>query len=248
MKHGEFLGAFLASACSLLAACSDSVTDLPDGAVADGGACTPACGTGRLCCNGTCINPDNDPRHCGACGTTCTGATPFCDGTCKATPCETDGGTCPRGTCCGTACCTAGQLCCKDEGPITGQPQCFTPTASDPTCPQGCAPMCISDRAAKRDIVPVDPGAILQKVIELPVSKWSYRADRTGAEHIGPMAQDFYAAFGLGSTDRAYDPVDAHGVAFASIQALHEMVQAQGARIERLEAENRALRAGLRAR
>lgn len=108
--------------------------------------------------------------------------------------------------------------------------------------------MCISDRAAKRDIVPVDPGAILQKVIELPVSKWSYRADRTGAEHIGPMAQDFYAAFGLGSTDRAYDPVDAHGVAFASIQALHEMVQAQGARIERLEAENRALRAGLRAR
>jgi hypothetical protein len=56
------------------------------------------------------------------------------------------------------------------------------------------------------------------------------------------MAQDLYSAFGLGSTDRAYNPVDAHGIALASIKALFERVQAQEERIGRLEQENRDLR------
>jgi hypothetical protein len=56
------------------------------------------------------------------------------------------------------------------------------------------------------------------------------------------MAQDFYAAFGLGDTDRGYYSVDAHGVALAAIKALAEQVDEQNARIEWLERDNRELR------
>jgi hypothetical protein len=138
----------------------------------------------------------------------------------------------------------AGQLCCESAGPVASlYPVCLTPTAAQPTCPAGCAPLCKSDRNAKRDIEPVDEQEVLETVAELPVSTWSYKSDDPAVRHLGPMAQDFHAAFGLGDTDRAYNAIDAHGVALAAIKALYERSQAQDARIERLEMENRDLRA-----
>jgi hypothetical protein len=59
---------------------------------------------------------------------------------------------------------------------------------------------------------------------------------------MGPMAQDFYGEFGLGDTDKAYNAIDAHGVAFAAIQALYQRMQEQDARIQKLEHDNAALR------
>jgi hypothetical protein len=76
----------------------------------------------------------------------------------------------------------------------------------------------------------------------MSISTWSYKTDDPSVRHIGPMAQDFYSAFGLGDTDRGYYPVDAHGVALAAIKALAEQVQEQNARIDRLEHENSELR------
>ncbi len=38
---------------------------------------------------------------------------------------------------------------------------------------------------------------------------------------LGPTAQDFHATFGLGSSDRTIQPVDANGVLMLSIQALY---------------------------
>jgi hypothetical protein len=55
------------------------------------------------------------------------------------------------------------------------------------------------------------------------------------------MAQDLYASFGLGDSDRSYNAVDAHGITLAAIKALYERVQQQQARIEQLERENREL-------
>jgi hypothetical protein len=101
----------------------------------------------------------------------------------------------------------------------------------------------VSDRNLKRDIEPVDPRAVLAAVAEMPVSTWSYKSDDPSVRHMGPMAQDLYAAFGLGGTDKAYSPVDAHGLAFAAIQGLYERLEEQDARIEKLERENAALRA-----
>jgi hypothetical protein len=148
---------------------------------------------------------------------------------------------CNDGSCCGTACCQPNQLCCSISGPIGDFVTCHTPTKEEPTCPPGCAPLCISDRNLKRAIEPVDPDEVLARLSRLPISTWSYKADAESVRHMGPMAQDFKQAFGLGDTDRAYHAVDAHGVALAAIQALQRLNEEQGRRIEALERENRAL-------
>ena len=74
------------------------------------------------------------------------------------------------------------------------------------------------------------------------VSTWSYKSDDPSVRRMGPIAQDLYRSFGLGDTDKAYTPVDVRGIALAAIQGLYERVQAQEARIEKLEKENAALR------
>jgi hypothetical protein len=215
---------------------------------AAGATCIPGCNRrlNEVCCAGQCARTDNDPLNCGRCGIVCSGATPFCDGTCKAAPCTMDGGTCSAGTtCCGTTCCDSTQICCLPNGPIDQGPSCETPTGSPPTCAPGCAPLCISDRNLKRDIVRVDEQAVLDAVGRMPVSLWSYKSDDPSVRHMGPMAQDFSAAFGLGNTDRAYDPIDAHGVAFAAIKALSERIREEQTRIDQIERENQTLRGEL---
>jgi hypothetical protein len=186
------------------------------------------------------VNPYNDPHNCGGCGVVCVGATSYCEGQCKAPPCEQDAASCTAGSCCGKQCCGQGQLCCLlEEGLwIT---QCYTLQGGETSCPKGC-PQCRSDRNLKRDIEPVDGKTVLEAVARMPISTWSYKSDDPSVRHMGPMAQDFKASFGLGDTDRAYYPIDAHGVALAAIQALYARVQEQDARIERLERDNAELR------
>lgn len=98
-----------------------------------------------------------------------------------------------------------------------------------------------SDRNAKQQLTPIDPQAILDKVVALPLSEWSYRQD-PGTRHVGPMAQDFHAAFGLGPDERHITTVDADGVALAAIQGLNRKLEASRRenaelreRLERLE-------------
>ena len=124
---------------------------------------------------------------------------------------------------------------------------CHTPTPDQPTCPTGCAPLCVSDRDQKKNITPVDGRAVLGALRTLPIATWSYREEPAAVRHMGPMAQDFRAAFGLGDGDRHYHAVDAHGVALAAIQALQAAAEQQQRRIEALEKENRALARKLRA-
>ncbi len=78
-----------------------------------------------------------------------------------------------------------------------------------------------SDVNAKQDIEAIDSGAILAKVVALPIREWSYK-DAPDTRHLGPMAQDFRAAFGLGNTDTGIATLDTSGVALAAIQALNE--------------------------
>ncbi|MGI5339477.1 tail fiber domain-containing protein [Streptomyces sp. CA-181903] len=63
--------------------------------------------------------------------------------------------------------------------------------------------------------------AVLEKVLALPVSTWRYNWEEPHVRHLGPMAQDWWAAFGLGGSDTAITCADANGVALVSIQALH---------------------------
>jgi len=91
-----------------------------------------------------------------------------------------------------------------------------------------------SDRNVKRDFEPVDPEEILEKVVSMPIESWAYKSS-PGTRHIGPVAQDFHAAFSLGMDDKHIATVDADGVALAAIQGLHEIVQEKDAEIQELK-------------
>jgi len=82
--------------------------------------------------------------------------------------------------------------------------------------------------------VTADGNEILRRVSELPVSLWSYEWDDPTVRHLGPMAQDFAAAFGLGDTDVRINLLDECGVALVAIQALHRRVEALEAELARL--------------
>ena len=66
----------------------------------------------------------------------------------------------------------------------------------------------------------------------MPIYTWNYQAEDEGYRHMGPMAQDFYAAFALGYTDTAITTIDSDGVALAAIQGLHQVVQRQKTQID----------------
>jgi hypothetical protein len=95
-----------------------------------------------------------------------------------------------------------------------------------------------SDRTKKTDIVAVDTATILAGVASLPIATWRYKNDT--ATHLGPMAQDFAAAFHLAGTDTSIASVDADGVALAAIQELKKQLDAKEARLAAVEADNAA--------
>ena len=126
--------------------------------------------------------------------------------------------------------------CCKRKG---------KPCTSDPNCCQGllccgsprvCSEVCLSDRAVKANFATVDPADMLARVQRLPISTWNYTSDDPAIRHIGPMAQDVAALFGVGDDDRHIHPIDGQGIALAAIQGL-------AARIEALHADNARLAA-----
>ena len=74
----------------------------------------------------------------------------------------------------------------------------------------------------------------------MPIATWRFNGN--AARHLGPMAQDFWAAFGLGEGDTTISHVDAQGVTLAAIQGLHAQLAARDRRIGKLEQRVAALR------
>jgi len=97
-----------------------------------------------------------------------------------------------------------------------------------------------SDRNAKEQFITVKPREVLEKMLRLPITSWQFK-EQPGVRHIGPVAQDFHAAFDLGRDDKHIATVDADGVALAAIQGLHELVQEKDAELSRLKVENQSL-------
>ena len=85
-----------------------------------------------------------------------------------------------------------------------------------------------SDRNGKDRIAPVDAGAVLHKLVSMPIATWQWKNEPGAIRHMGPMAQDFHRAFGLGDRDTEIVTIDADGVALAAIQGLN-------AKLEQLE-------------
>ena len=95
----------------------------------------------------------------------------------------------------------------------------------------------VSDRSAKANFARVDGRDVLAKLSAIPMETWNYKSEGESVRHMGPTAQDFSAAFGLGPDNKTIATIDADGVALAAIQALHKMVEEQAATIAELKAE-----------
>lgn len=100
-----------------------------------------------------------------------------------------------------------------------------------------------SSRLVKHAFEAIDSEAVLDRLLTLDISRWKYRGSGEGS-HIGPMAEDFHAAFATGNSDRQIATVDADGVALAAIQGLHARQQRE---LSELKAENADLQARLAA-
>jgi trimeric autotransporter adhesin len=82
-----------------------------------------------------------------------------------------------------------------------------------------------SDRNLKEHFATVDSREVLDRIVSMPISRWDYKTD-ADTSHLGPMAQDFYAAFHLGKDDKHITTIDEEGVALAAIQGLNQKLEA----------------------
>jgi hypothetical protein len=99
----------------------------------------------------------------------------------------------------------------------------------------------ISDRRKKENFAAVDGSDFLNKIAKMPLSSWNYKGqDAASFRHYGPMAQDFFAAFGhdkygTSGNDTTINQADMEGITFIAVQALEK-------RTRELQEENTALK------
>jgi hypothetical protein len=90
----------------------------------------------------------------------------------------------------------------------------------------------ISDSKTKKNFQPIDTSGVLEKLAAIPVEHWNYRWEPDDAvPHLGPVAQDFKAAFYPGRDDKSITTLEFDGVELAAIQGLNQKVEAQKAEL-----------------
>ncbi|HEX7829059.1 MAG TPA: tail fiber domain-containing protein, partial [Thermoanaerobaculia bacterium] len=100
---------------------------------------------------------------------------------------------------------------------------------------------CTSSRATKENFAPVDGESILSIVRDLPITTWNYITEGQNVRHIGPMAEDFSAAFQLGANNTSIGVQDLASVTLAAVQAL----EARTAELQKKNTEIEVLRGQL---
>ena len=78
----------------------------------------------------------------------------------------------------------------------------------------------LSDKNSKENFKELNGREVLDKISAMPICTWNYKTQDDKIRHAGPMAQDFYAAFGLGEDERRLSNVDVDGIALAAIKEL----------------------------
>ena len=175
------------------------------GAVGTGGTgvCAILCTVGRTCCGGGCVNLQNDPFNCGKCATSARpprrSATTGPAGGPRARRTSSASGPRPAaGTCAAASASSAARSRgrCRARRSVSRRQQIKRPArrAARPTA----GAIATRRRPSRRS----DTKEILDKVARLPISTWTYVEEPSAVRHLGPMAQDFHASFGLGSDDR----------------------------------------------
>jgi hypothetical protein len=120
--------------------------------------------------------------------------------------------------------------------------------------PSGSQWLGVSDVNTKENFRDISGEDILEKIARMPVREWNNKAQDASIRHIGPTAQDFQAAFGLGEDPLRIGTMDADGVALAGVKALEHRTRTWNeeraslvAELERLKDDNAGLRARLAA-
>jgi hypothetical protein len=113
------------------------------------------------------------------------------------------------------------------------------PAAGVQLAPGASAWTMLSDANSKHLFRDLDGEMVLAKLARIPIREWSYKAQDAAIRHVGPTAQDFHAAFGVGEDPLGISTIDADGIALRAIQALEART---GKQIAALEAENRMMR------
>ena len=98
-----------------------------------------------------------------------------------------------------------------------------------------------SNANLKENFQPVEGREVLDRLAAVPIRTWNFKKDKAVVRHMGPVAQDFHAAFGLSRDPQHITPLDANGVALAAIQELDKSLKSKESEIETLQRQNAAL-------
>ncbi|TMH07449.1 MAG: tail fiber domain-containing protein, partial [Betaproteobacteria bacterium] len=104
-----------------------------------------------------------------------------------------------------------------------------------------------SSKTKKTDFAAVDSREVLAKVARLPITTWRFKEGEGEVRHMGPMAEDFWAAFEIGYGPQTIADLDARGVALAAIQGLHQIVQQKETNLQQQRREISMLKRKLQA-
>jgi hypothetical protein len=99
---------------------------------------------------------------------------------------------------------------------------------------------CTSSRYTKQNFMMVNGENVLSTLRNVPVSTWNYISEGKQVRHLGPMAEDFYKAFGLGVGNTSIGVQDLAGVSLAAVKALDARtaeLQEKAAEVEQLRVE-----------
>lgn len=107
----------------------------------------------------------------------------------------------------------------------------------------------ISDSTKKERFLKADGEAMLVKLRHMRLGSWSYKKV-PGMRHYGPMAQEFYAAYGKDAygtigNDTTINQANLEGALMIMVKALEERTATQAEEITALKAKNESLTAQL---
>ncbi len=93
----------------------------------------------------------------------------------------------------------------------------------------------LSRRDSKEHFTRIDHQAMLAALKGLDISTWNYKHQPDSERHLGPVAEEFHAAYGLGTNPQHIATSDMAAVALASSQALLFELEAKEQQIAELE-------------
>ncbi len=104
---------------------------------------------------------------------------------------------------------------------------------------------CTSSRWTKENVSLTNGEDVLSRLRKIPVSTWNYISEGRQVRHMGPMAEDFYQSFGLGTGNTSIGVQDLAGVSLAAVKALElrtSQLQQKSVEVEQLRTELNELR------